>query len=207
MGMNTKITLLIFLCLLSISQCFSHSLNQFSYVFDQDEEGSILTIHCTPKGITDLIISLKPELEEESIIDLKAYYNEFTSYFNSNIAISINGNPINLDFKTADVLHHDATFTYQLTQELNEGVLEIEVTSFIGIYKKVHNYVTFITPFGKERCFLSEKETRCSLELQNVSSSPTTVNKLLIRMCIGLVILIAIVLKVLSFRKMRVYPG
>ena len=163
------------ICVILFSQSINaHKLDQISYVFDQNNKETFLTIHLTPAGAIDLIVDLKPEMKSQSVIKLKNYYTDFTAYFNRTIDLKIDKKPIKFNFVKGNLLNHDATMVFKLEDVKNyEGAFEIKITSFINIYRKIKNHINIVHHKGEENCTLTASKTSCVFSLEKVKSKKT----------------------------------
>lgn len=144
----------------------AHSLDKIYYTFDQDEKGGFLKVHFTPKAAIDLIIMLKPELENQSIIKLDNYFLDYNTYFNKTIKVKVNNELLELEIEKGDLIEHDATLVFRFKKDLAiQGNIEIKVTSFNNIYRRIKNYINIITPKEEHQCILTKSNSTCVLNV------------------------------------------
>lgn len=158
-----------FIIILLTFFCFTanaHNPNEITYNFDVNEGSKTLTIHFTPKAAIDLIRQIKPELQEESIIKLDDYSAEFTDYFNKTIDLKIENNDIQFSFISAELHEHDATILLNLVSvPENYERVEMQITSYLNIYKRVENYVIFNTANTIFKHRLDKNNTKYAIKI------------------------------------------
>jgi len=124
----------------------SHNTNEITYEFELNKTNNTLLIHFTPKSAIDLIRTINPELKQETIIKLDDYHADFTDYFNKTINLKVENSMVYFSFVYADLQSHDAVFGLKIIgipKEYNQ--LELEITSFLEVYKRTTNFVMFKT--------------------------------------------------------------
>ena len=150
----------------------AHSLNQVNYVFSQDENGGFLKVHFTPKGAIDLLMTLKPELKDQSTIRLQDYFAEYTEYFNNTVDFKIDKQALKFQIEKGDLISHDATLVFRFKNDLAyEGVIDVKITSFTEILRKIRNNVIITTPIKKYTCSLTKGTPSCSLSIPEYTNN------------------------------------
>lgn len=156
-----KLLLILVVCGISTLSS-AHNPNQINYVFNEHNGLHQLSIHFTPKGAIDLLISLKPELENQDVIQLSDYHDLFTAYFNETISMVIEGRRVELIFQKANLKTHDATIDFQLKgiKDNYDGFF-LKVDSFTEIYRRTKNFVSIPTSTGLQQFILDKDNTTC----------------------------------------------
>ena len=117
----------LFLCFELLS---AHNINQITYKIDLDSTQTMV-VHLTQQGAIDLLVSLHPELRNETIFNPKKHVSEYEEYFNQNFVIYADGQVIKLKHIAENFLTHDATITFELvTQIENPDVITLEESAF-----------------------------------------------------------------------------
>lgn len=134
-------TLFIWALILPVA-AWAHDPDQISYHFTKADNAGSLTVHFTPKSALDLLISMRAEFDENAIIRLTDYQEDFTQYFNETIQLQLNGKEISLQFNTAEFGGHDASINFKLVgfDGSYEG-LELRLSSFTEIYRRTSNHL------------------------------------------------------------------
>lgn len=190
--MIKKISLLLILFLFT-NLLRAHSLNQINYVFDKDEKGGFLKVHFTPKGAIDLLVTLKPELKDQSTIRLQDYFAEYSEYFNRTIDFKIDEKPLEFEVEKGDLTSHDATLVFRFKNDLTyEGAIDVKVTSFTEILRRIKNYIIVVTPIEKYQCTLTTNNPSCSLNIPKRHTISNTLYIWLIGALLLLVILFVV---------------
>lgn len=136
-------TLLIWALMLPLT-AWAHDPDQISYHFTKSENTGSLTIHFTPKGALDLLLSRHAEFDENAVIRLADYEKDFTDYFNETILLQIDGKEIGFRFGNAAFGGHDASIRFDLTDfEGSYDNLNINISSFTEIYRRTSNHLFF----------------------------------------------------------------
>lgn len=123
---------------------WAHDPDQISYHFTKSDNTGSLTIHFTPKGALDMLLSKHTEFDENAVIRLADYEEDFTEYFNETILLKIDGKEIGFRFGNAAFGGHDASIRFDLTGfEGSYDNLNINVSSFTEIYRRTSNHLFF----------------------------------------------------------------
>ncbi|GAB5526109.1 MAG: hypothetical protein Roseis2KO_39810 [Roseivirga sp.] len=123
---------------------WAHDPDQISYHFAKSEDAGTLTVHFTPKSALDLLLSLHTEFDENAVIRLADYEEDFTRYFNETILLQVGEKKIGFSFREAAFGGHDASISFSLTGfEGSFDDLNINVSSFTEIYKRTSNHLFF----------------------------------------------------------------
>jgi len=142
--MKTLSKLLLVFCFLVFAgvNAEAHDPDQFSYQFTKGKTSNELQIHLTPKSAFDLILSLRPELSDTSVIRLKDYTVDFAEYFNKTIALMVQGKKVEFLLYAADLVQHDATINFQIDGYAGDfDNFNLTITSFTELYRHTENHV------------------------------------------------------------------
>ncbi len=142
--MKKLTTTLIIWALMLPAMAWAHDPDQISYHFAKSGDHGTLTIHFTPKSALDLLLSLHTEFDENAVIRLADYQEDFTRYFNETILLQIAEKKIGFSFKEAEFNGHDASISFALTGfEGTYNDLNINISSFTEIYRRTGNHLFF----------------------------------------------------------------
>ena len=150
----------IFLFLGFAQEAIAHAANQITYHLEQHSEAGTLTVHFTPQSAMDLIETIRPQLKEKAIIQLEDYIPEFTVYFNQTIDLKMDGHNIVFYFLEADFSGHDAYLKFKaINLPFSFEEIDVEVSSFSDVYKKLSNTVQLTTTMGTANWIFNQKNT------------------------------------------------
>ncbi len=142
--MKKLINTLLIWALIIPSAAWAHDPDQIGYRFTQTDGTGILTVHFTPKTAWDLLLSLHAEFDENTLIRLSDYQDDFTQYFNQTLELQLGQKMIHLKFREAEFGHHDASIQFELEGfEDSYDQVDIRISSFTEIYRRTSNHVFF----------------------------------------------------------------
>ncbi|MGD1946325.1 MAG: DUF6702 family protein [Croceivirga sp.] len=164
-------TIVFYLIIITTSR--AHNPNEVSYFFKLESEE--LVIHLTPKSCVDILETLHPNLKNQSTFSLQTYTTDIEEYFKKHILFYVNGQSVPLKLTKTDMNVHDATLTFTIQNTVSESKnLDITISSFVDIYKKVKNHVFIYGSGIKKHCVLDSKTKHISGEFP--SGAPTPLN-------------------------------
>ncbi|MEL6866434.1 MAG: DUF6702 family protein [Bacteroidota bacterium] len=140
----------------------AHSPNQFTYYFEQQEDKASLQLHLTPQSAIDLLLELRPELDQQAIIKPNDHVGLISQYLNQKVVMNINGQSINLVFQAAKLGQHDAIMWFELSNFPGsfEG-FDLQINAFTELYRQVWQEVSVPLAAGRKQWLLTESQRFC----------------------------------------------
>ncbi|MBX2877671.1 MAG: hypothetical protein KTR30_36465 [Saprospiraceae bacterium] len=155
-----KISFVLLGSFLYTGQATAHDPSQITYDFKRD---GTLQIHLTPKGAVDLLTTVLPDLEDQSVINPNEYYDTFTAYFNETIDLKLEEKSLGFSFLNADLAGHDAVMTFQVDGFAGDYTgYRLMLKSFTDVYRRISNQVKIELPQSNQICQLGQQEQRCA---------------------------------------------
>ncbi len=150
----------------------AHNPNEISYFFKLDDKE--LVIHLTPKSAIDILEKLHPQLKNQSSFSLQAYAIDFEAYFNKTIRFVVDDQPVSLALWRTDLNAHEATLSFGMNGiALKPKSFEVEVLSFVDIYRRAKNHVFVYSDDIKKHYLLDASGNRVSSEIQTTENQFT----------------------------------
>ncbi|UOY07042.1 hypothetical protein L0P88_00480 [Muricauda sp. SCSIO 64092] len=173
MGKYISIALLYFFGTIQVK---AHNPNDISYFFKLDEKQ--LVIHLTPKSAIDLLEHMHPQLRNENRFLLHSYSLDFQSYFERHVLLTIDRIQISMALIETQLDKHDARLVFELVNVPNTPKdFELTVSSFLGRYKKVKNYV-FVHSNGVKHHYQLDNNRTQVLDSFQITDNQYTISKI-----------------------------
>ncbi len=173
MGKYISIVVLCFFVTIPVK---AHNPNDISYFFRLDEKQ--LVIHLTPKSAIDLLEHMHPQLRNESQFSLHSYSMDFQSYFDGHVSLTIDRIPISMALIETQLDKHDGKLVFELVNVPNTVKdFELTISSFLGLYKKVKNYV-FVHSNGVKHHYQLDNNRKHVLDSFQIPNNQYIISKI-----------------------------
>ena len=167
---------IVLLCFFGTIQVKAHHPNNISYFFKLDEKQ--LVIHLTPRSAIDLLEHRRPQLRNESRFSLHSYTPDFQSYFDGHVLFTIDRIPISMALIETQLDKHDAKLVFELVNVPNTVKdFELTISSFLGLYKKVKNYV-FVHSNGVKHHYQLDNNRKHVLDSFQITNNQYIISKI-----------------------------
>ncbi|MEN0049103.1 MAG: DUF6702 family protein [Bacteroidota bacterium] len=171
-------TIIYFIAALSSTLCAHHS-TEITYQLEQKENQYLLTIHCTPQTIMDLLEYKQPKLKQQSILNLQHHLAIYTDYFNQTFRLKTKGKRATFTLVNYDLQQHDAHLTFQINDVAGDlEAFKLKVNCFTEIYQQPLNHILLINEGGQKDYFLNRDhrflhhQTHQNMEVTNIWKRP-----------------------------------
>ncbi|GAB5401040.1 MAG: hypothetical protein Aureis2KO_26250 [Aureisphaera sp.] len=147
-------------CIGMVSTVCGHNPNQIGY--NLNEEDQSLTIQFTLRSALDLVEHICPGVKGNTTFQFSDYYQDITTYFNSEIQLQINNKSIQFQLDNASLNAHDAFLKFNLDPISNWKSIEMTVDSYTEVYRRTKNIVKIACRDESKKFLLSKKDRHIS---------------------------------------------
>ena len=150
-------TLILFIFMGSNAIAAAHSARDIGFEFIQKNNQNIVEVSLTSQTIIDLLYAIRPELKEQTSLNLSQYHDYYQAYFNQHIELLLNGKKRRLKLTDANLIVHDASIHFLIEGfQSNINSYSITIGGF-DFYQKPR----FIIHLLGHQCVLDKKNNRC----------------------------------------------
>ena len=135
----------------------THSARDIGFEFIHKNNQNVVEVSLTSQTIIDLLYTIRPDLKEQTSLNLSQYHDDYEAYFNQHIELLLNGKKRRLKLTDANLIVHEASIHF-LIEDFQSNINSYSITiGGFDFYQKPR----FIIHLLGYQCVLDKQNNRC----------------------------------------------
>ena len=135
----------------------THSARDIGFEFIHKNNQNVVEVSLTSQTIIDLLYAIRPDLKEQTSLNLSQYHDDYEAYFNQHIELLLNGKKRRLKLTDANLIVHEASIHF-LIEDFQSNINSYSITiGGFDFYQKPR----FIIHLLGYQCVLNKQNNRC----------------------------------------------